>query len=383
MKKFVTIYLIILAGILISACGGGGGNGPATSSVTTTAGTGATVTGRVLGEGSLSKIPVFMIAKGQTPVMARVSGSTRGDIAGSYYSTVTDDSGNFTFSEIAEGVYSVVAQADPFRSAVQYDIAVVRANTVTVSLTLTATRDISGTIGVPQGANPLGIIAFVAGPFTYSWTATCGTFLNQAIQETTWTAPTNVTVPVDVVCTITDATKATATGKLPVAVLSTANLPPQVEIRGPAVVNIGSTASYIAVGNDPENAALTFLWTAGGGSCNPTDAQNTVWTAPGTVGHQTLTCRATDHSGASSTASFQVSVNGGFVGYDAWFRKYDLNGNLLWEKAWGASGSDYCNSMVVQGLDGYCFTGDTTSTDGVFSGITNGGADVWVMKIGY
>ncbi len=397
-RRAIVLLLVVAMGIILTACGRGGGGSSSVTPTSTSTGNGAIVTGQVSGEGTLGNIPVFLVAKGMTPVMARVSDSPRGDIAGSYYSTVTDEAGNFAFSDVNEGIYNVVAQADSYRSAVKYDLTVTRGNTVTVSLTLTATGEISGTAVVPQGANPLGIIAFVAGtsygaftdssgsfkisgipvgtytlsfsgqgfalqtvtavnvkagqttaigsvsltlgntafgvaltgtdrlkgglgavfqvaiqgtavgPFTYSWTATTGTILNPAAAATQWTAPTDHVGLVELRCLVTDATGASSTGSLNVDVLSTANLAPVVGIQGPAVIQVGSSARYLVIADDPEGDVLTFAWQPNSGAFSTPAASETAWTAPSTAGQQTVQCRVSDSKGAVSVAQINVQV---------------------------------------------------------------------------
>lgn len=64
------------------------------------------------------------------------------------------------------------------------------------------------------------------------------------------------------------------------------------------------------------------------------------------------------------------SYNSSAQGYDAILVKYDLTGNVVWEKSWGGTGTDAYTS-TVKVPDGYMAVGYTTSTN--VSGITNKG----------
>ena len=90
-----------------------------------------------------------------------------------------------------------------------------------------------------------------------------------------------------------------------------------------------------------------------------------------------------------------IAVNGGYIAVgnststdvegltnkgnaDALIVKYDLDGNVLWEKNYGGSADDYFNS-VIQVTDGYIVVGESTSTD--IAGLTNkGNTDAIIVK---
>jgi hypothetical protein len=85
-------------------------------------------------------------------------------------------------------------------------------------------------------------------------------------------------------------------------------------------------------------------------------------------------------AGTTSGNDGQVSNNHG--GTDAWILKVDLNGNVLWKKTIGGTGSDWAYDIVATNDGGYVFSGTTSSTDGDLSYLTNhGGTDTWVVKL--
>ncbi len=177
-SRTVSLSLIVIAGFILSACGGGGGgdSGSPAGNLQNGTITGGIVTGTLRGEGGVGSVPVFLIAKDRVPIVAAASPAPLADISGSYYSAITDESGNFVFPDVAEGVYNAIAKASSYESAVSYDISVIRANTVTISLTLTATGEIAGRIVPQAGANPLGAVAFVPGTSFSGFADSSGAF---------------------------------------------------------------------------------------------------------------------------------------------------------------------------------------------------------------
>ena len=70
---------------------------------------------------------------------------------------------------------------------------------------------------------------------------------------------------------------------------------------------------------------------------------------------------------AGSSASF------GSMGFDGWLLKLDSTGAIKWQKAIGGTGNDYLFSLA-RGGGGYYAVGATASA-------TNGGYDLWVVKL--
>jgi hypothetical protein len=78
--------------------------------------------------------------------------------------------------------------------------------------------------------------------------------------------------------------------------------------------------------------------------------------------------------------SVDGDVSGGDGTQNVWVVKMDDNGNILWEKSLGGSGTDYAFSAQFTPDGGYIVAGYTTSTDGDVSG-NDGGMDWWVVKL--
>lgn len=85
-------------------------------------------------------------------------------------------------------------------------------------------------------------------------------------------------------------------------------------------------------------------------------------------------------SGVASSADIDVDGNHGSGDY--WVIKIDDNGNLLWNKSMGGSGSELIYSAVMSTSDdGIFFLGYTNSNNGDVSGL-QGDDDVWIVKLG-
>ena len=80
--------------------------------------------------------------------------------------------------------------------------------------------------------------------------------------------------------------------------------------------------------------------------------------------------------GYSSSSNITGITNKG--SYDAVIVKYDLNGNVIWQKNWGGSSDDFFRSVVKE-EDGYVVVGWTSSTN--ISGLPNKGkSDAVIVK---
>jgi uncharacterized repeat protein (TIGR01451 family) len=82
-------------------------------------------------------------------------------------------------------------------------------------------------------------------------------------------------------------------------------------------------------------------------------------------------------AGATTSTDGNVTTNAGNA--DAWLIKLDANGNLIWQKTFGGSGSERFKKVQVTPDGGYIAIGHTFSTDGIVSN-NHGLSDVWVVK---
>lgn len=81
-----------------------------------------------------------------------------------------------------------------------------------------------------------------------------------------------------------------------------------------------------------------------------------------------------------STDGIMTGLNNG--GGDALIVKYDLDGNVVWKDNYGGSGTDYYNSVTTTS-DGYIAAGYGNSSDFDLLGIALGDNDMYVVKYSY
>ena len=82
--------------------------------------------------------------------------------------------------------------------------------------------------------------------------------------------------------------------------------------------------------------------------------------------------------GASNSSDGQVIANHG--AYDFWVLKLDLQGNLIWNKNFGGSGSDFAHDIIEIGNDEFFILGTSNSND-LDVTFNNGDDDFWLIKI--
>ena len=111
----------------------------------------------------------------------------------------------------------------------------------------------------------------------------------------------------EVTCTVTDAGGQDATSSVTLRVVS--NQPPRdvTVAASPAEVDAEETTALACAADDPDGDALTFSWSAEAGAVEG-DGPEAVYRAPATFGLWTVTCAATDPSGASAEGSTRVTV---------------------------------------------------------------------------
>jgi len=84
------------------------------------------------------------------------------------------------------------------------------------------------------------------------------------------------------------------------------------------------------------------------------------------------------------TTSFDGDINSNHstnYTYDVWMANIDSTGNILWQKNFGGSASDFGYSFIKTN-QGYLISGETISIDGDVSGLhTQNGPDLWVFGI--
>lgn len=96
-----------------------------------------------------------------------------------------------------------------------------------------------------------------------------------------------------------------------------------------------------------------------------------------------LTAAATTDGGfliVGSTTSNDGDVSGNHGGGDAWVVKLSGDGQLLWQRCIGGSGSDVLYGVAALADGGFVAAGHTNSTDGD-AVATNGSHDTWMVRL--
>ncbi|MBK8211560.1 MAG: hypothetical protein IPK78_18040 [Rhodospirillales bacterium] len=100
---------------------------------------------------------------------------------------------------------------------------------------------------------------------------------------------------------------------------------------------------------------------------------------PGTEGYDWAKGVATNASGdvyvAGHTDGSLGGANKGSL--DAWVRKYDASGRLLWQRQPGTEGNDYALGVATDAAGDVYLAGET---GGSLGGVNKGGSDAWVRK---
>ncbi len=307
-RNFGILFLIVTVCCLVTACGGGGGSSITAGGNAAGIGTPGSVSGKVSGDGDLSAIPVYLFAESQAPSLPGLGGTTPADIPGQFYSTLTDADGNFVFPEVVEGNYNAIAQADRFRSAIHRKLGVIRANTITVNLTLTATGEISGKVLAPQGANLLGILAFIPGTSFGAFADATGSYRIIGVPVGSYSLTFSgsgflfhvgdpIVVTAGKIASVPDVTL--AFGSSFMVSISGQNL---LKGNGAGVFQ----SKIVGSGVGP----YTYAWTATTGAFLNSTAADANWTAPADLnGTVELVCKVTDFAGASATGKILVEVS--------------------------------------------------------------------------
>lgn len=82
---------------------------------------------------------------------------------------------------------------------------------------------------------------------------------------------------------------------------------------------------------------------------------------------------------AGYTSSNNGNVSGNHGNIDEWLLRIGPSGNLIWQKTFGGSSADICNSMALCADGGFILGGSSSSTNGDASG-NHGDKDFWIVK---
>lgn len=310
--KFNRIYLALLGVILLAAgCGGNGAIVP-------------------LGSGSLTG---YLYAKSynNTPAAARavarsaeqaapdgyvaVSGATVQILNSPYSSVTTGADGKFTFSEVAEGTYTLRATKEGTMEPLEFT-ATVRRNETTIlnnsstmtmspsatgTLTITATAECSVSVPVQGDVYVNDINTFATTPIAVLSNVAAGSY-RVTVKANGYLDPVEQNV------TIADG----GSGSLSFQLAPDGNATPYAVIASPSdasTVIQGNNVTFSGTGVDCEDGTLTgsnLTWTSSIDGALGTGTALSVSTL--SVGTHTITLKATDSAGAYGTAKITLTV---------------------------------------------------------------------------
>lgn len=95
----------------------------------------------------------------------------------------------------------------------------------------------------------------------------------------------------------------------------------------------------------------------------------------GFIGGQSRSVAATSDGGTVSAGYVNVNYNLG-----ASVARYDANGNVIWNKTYGGTGSDQAYRIINTADGGFLVSGETNSQDGDVK-LNHGAIDLWVFKL--
>ncbi|MEX1137729.1 MAG: LamG-like jellyroll fold domain-containing protein [Bacteroidota bacterium] len=200
---------------------------------------------------------------------------------------------------------------------------------------------------------------------SFAWSASGGIITGNA-STILWTAP-DTTGTYSIQCTVNDGQGGQASTADTITVVQFINQLPV--IRGlkatPRKIDLGATSLLVCNAYDPDSSALTYSWSAVGGSLSAGDSLAT-WQAPMVAGNYYIACRVDDGQGGVTADSIGLEVRdfstwptGVLVAY------FPFNGNAIDSSGNGHNGTVY-NAQLVNDRFGnansaYFFNGTSSS----------------------
>ena len=89
-------------------------------------------------------------------------------------------------------------------------------------------------------------------------------------------------------------------------------------------------------------------------------------------------------TGCTASNDIDVSGNHNINNYDVWTIKIDLNGNIIWQRCLGGTGTDTSVDIIKTAENDYVICGTTYSTNGDVQSNThsiNSQTDTWIVKL--
>lgn len=245
-------------------------------------------------------------------------------VAGTSFSAVTTDSGEYTIAGIPVGsAYTVMATRAGYTVATAGGLAVSAGSTTAVPAMEIAPTDNQSPQITTLAATPASVPAGMASrldvsasdidgdALTYAWSAGEGTLSSPPTGSSVrWTAPPTGGFYI-VTVVVSDGRGGAAAGAVAVEVTAeTPNRAPVITEMTPnntPDVEKGQSIAVAATAADPDGDDLTYLWSSTGGTLTGGGATVT-WTAPQLAGTYAISCIVSDGRGGMAQASIAVTV---------------------------------------------------------------------------
>jgi hypothetical protein len=156
-------------------------------------------------------------------------------------------------------------------------------------------------------------------PLAYAWTSTCtGAFSATNVAGPTFTVAAGQTGACTLTVAVSDGRGGSTTGDitLPIGQPTVNQAPVIVDyVQSTTTANSGQTINLLVDASDPEGTALTFQWSANGGTfsgeSDSATSSSVAWIAPDTAtGDWQATVNVTDAQGATTAQVFTISPAG-------------------------------------------------------------------------
>jgi hypothetical protein len=232
-----------------------------------------------------------------------------------------------------EGTYTLsvsVTDGKGGQAGISLKLAVVQARgAANVAVSFNAWPVATQVTGTPSGqVAPGGVVSLDVAAMdpdndalTYSWADDCGgSFSGTKVKSPTWTAPASAST--GAVCKVrvdlNDGRGGSTTGQLGInlGLPQIPTMPPVINelFQSTDTVALDGTVNLVVSAHDPEGTAITFTWSASGGTLGTpvTSASRSevVWMAPAAGSSSTITLVIQDESGQKTTQAFPINLTG-------------------------------------------------------------------------
>ena len=161
----------------------------------------------------------------------------------------------------------------------------------------------------------------------------------------------------------------------------------------------GNLANAVAASADGGYVAAGFTTSNNTGDVGANHGSSDFWIVKLNANGDTVWTRTMGGAGDEKALSVIAAPDGGFAiagytnsnntgnlgatqgGYDMWIVKLNANGTTAWTKTLGGAGDDIARSIVATPGGGYAVAGYTTSNNTGDVGVTKGANDIWIVQL--